>query len=288
MKRKAGWLFLALVLVILGYEFAPDGSSERGIPPGTSPPVRKAIARLHSRRPSRRCDAAHTLGRLGAGEAVPFLLPLLSDSQEAMGPAERVIQGLMMGAQSRKVGACAETALSQLGAAATSGLIEVFGRPDAGIRRRAAQLLALSKDPRATEFLSAYLQDPDPELRQEALIAVVQNRHPEQINAMRRALQDADGRVRRTALLYVSSEQGSWVNEAILQAANDSDPGVRSLAVDRLGRLGDPRAIDVLIGRLSDDDLSVRQRAHASLRMLTRADRGPNPADWKAWRQGER
>jgi HEAT repeat protein len=287
-KKKAAWTGLVLLLAALAYEFGPDGSSEAGIPEGTSTTVRKAIARLRSRRPSRRCDAAFALGRLGAGTAAPFLIPLLNDAADAMGPVERIFQGLMMGAQSRPVRSCAETALSQLGAAATAGLTEAFRHPDAGIRQRATHLLALSTDPKATQFLSAYLEDRDPFLRGEALLAVAQNRHPSRIEAIRRALGDVDAQVRRLALLHAGSEQGPWVYDALFRAASDPDAAVRSLAVDRLGSLGDQRAIDVLIDRLSDDDLSVRQSAHHSLRMLTHADRGSNPADWKAWRKNAR
>lgn len=288
MKRKVGWVALALLLAALAYEFAPDGSSETGIPEGVGRPVRSAIARLRSRRPSRRCEAAHELGRLRAGAAAPFLISLLDDSEEAMGPGERILQTLMMGAQSRPVGACAESALAQLGAAATPGLMEAFRRPGAGLRRRATHLLALSADPQATQFMAAYLEDPDPYLRGEALIAVVQNRHPGRIEAIRRALHDPDSQLRRSALTYTAGEQGPWVYDTLLQAANDADAGVRALAVDRLGRVGGPRALDVLIARLSDDDLSIRQHAHTSLRTLTHVDRGSNPADWKTWRESGR
>jgi HEAT repeat protein len=225
------------------------------------------------------------LGRLGAGTAVPFLIPLLADSQDAMGPVERMLQGLMLGARSRAVRDCAETALAQLGPSATSGLIGAFRHPDDGIRRRATHLLALSPDPNAARFLAAYLADSDPFLRGEALIAVVQNRQPEKIDAIRRDLLDHDAQVRRLALVYAGGESGPWVYDAVLQAANDAEPAIRGLAVDRLGPLGDPRAIDVLIDRLSDADLTVRQCALKSLRMVTGVDHGADASAWRAWRR---
>jgi HEAT repeat protein len=143
-------------------------------------------------------------------------------------------------------------------------------------------VLALSGDPHATEFLAAYLEDPDPYLREQALIAVAQNSHPNKPNAIRRALHDPNAGVRHTALsLWAGEMNGSSVYDALIQAANDIDASVRSLAVDRLGSLGDKRALTLLIERLSDDDLSVRQNARTSLRMLTGVDRGADPEKWK-------
>ena len=284
MKRGIGYACLGLLLGALLYEFGPDGSSDAGISSGIPEPVRSTMARLRSRRPFRRCEAALELGRLQSGAAVPFLIPLLSDTEDAMPLLERPLQGSMMGSRSRAVRECAVTALGQMGAAATPVLIQAAGGSDAEIRRHAVSVLSFSADPPATQFMEGLLEDPDPLLRIAALTSVVQHGRPGKSEAIRRALQDSESRVRTQALVFASAESEGWVYDVLIHASRDADVEVRSVAVDRLGARGDGRAVDILIDRLSDPDLAVRQRAHNSLRLLTREDFGGDPAAWRAGR----
>lgn len=288
MKRKIVWIALAVLLAVAWYEFGPDGSAEEGIPAGTTPEVRREIARLRSRRPARRCEAALELGRLSAGDAARRLVPLLSDEEEAMGPVERILQSLMMGSPSRKVADCAATALGQLANLATGDLIGAVDNADTRIKSRALRVLALSSDTRAVEFMAARIDDADAGVRRQALISVAQNRHRERARAIQQALRDPNAETRGLALTFIDANDAPWGFPATLQAASDPDAAVRGTAADRLGALGDARAIDALIDRLSDGDPGVRQRALNSLRLLTNADRGSDPAAWRQWRAQQR
>jgi HEAT repeat protein len=232
--RKAVWVSLFLLLAAASYQFGPDGSSEAGIPAGLRPQVRKSIARLRSRRPSRRCDAAFSLARLRAAPAVPYLIALLPDEQDSVGPVERLFQTLMMGGLSRPVWGCATTGLEQIGEPATPALIAAFASSNPQVRARATQVLAMNRDPEAARFLSGHLDDSDPFTRRQALIAVAQSELPDKPGAIRRALHDPDPVVRALAIGYAGPELGPWAYDAVVRAAQDPDPSVRERAVSRL------------------------------------------------------
>lgn len=274
-----------MILYLLVYKYGPDGSDDAGIPDSVPAATRKIMAKLRSRRPARRCAAAFELGRMKAAEAAPFLVRMLNDEADSMASGERLLQSVIGGDLARPVSSCASTALNQLGPAATTALRAAIDDSDSAIRNRARRLLALSPEPAAVQTMAPLLSSPQFNLRKEALISVAQSGLPSRIEAIRNALKDDDAEVRGLALTYACAERQPWVFDAILAAAHDSDATVRALAMDRLGPRGDARAIDTLIGGLTDRDLGVRQRAHKSLCMITRVDRGTDAAAWREWRK---
>ena len=58
----------------------------------------------------------------------------------------------------------------------------------------------------------------------------------------------------------------------LLEALEDPVPAVRANVCWALGKLGDPRAIEPLIERLDDEDLSVQQDAQLALSQFDRED----------------
>lgn len=80
------------------------------------------------------------------------------------------------------------------------------------------------------------------------------------------ALQNENYRIRNLAIQTISR---TFVAEksfdALIAAVKDENPRVRRVAVNAMGRINDPRVIQILIAALKDEDISVRMTAATEL-----------------------
>jgi HEAT repeat protein len=128
-------------------------------------------------------------------------------------------------------------------------------------RREAVELLAWSRDPRAPELLATALKD---ELTPVRLAAVDQLRgvkEPRARELLLKAVKDTDPSVRfRAADALLDFEPTAEMLDAYAELLKDEEPTVRLSAVEALGRIREPRSVELLAARLRDEDESDSAR----------------------------
>jgi HEAT repeat protein len=113
--------------------------------------------------------------------------------------------------------------------------------------------------------------------------------HPDLLDAVARHALGFDDELRAVALevlrAYTALPQFPTVLRAIadLSARAGKDPRRQRLAVEALGELRDPRALEALLPRLSDKSEPVVQAAHRALVTLTGQDFGLAQKKWESW-----
>jgi cellulose synthase operon protein C len=176
-----------------------------------------------------------------------------------------------------------EAAAEVLAVLRDAGSIPGLGRAledaEASVRAAAAAALGNSRSPDATSFLLGHLDDADPEVRQAVITALADLGDPravvpligriqEQRAALRRqaaqalgalgdpravgalvvALADADAGVRVAAALALGKLKASdavWSLGTLLES--EADPEVQSAALDALGSIATPTAVDTIL-----------------------------------------
>lgn len=147
------------------------------------------------------------------------------------------------------------------------------------LRVRAAELLAPRRDERLIEPMRALLADEDlpkrlgpaaaAALRQRAASALATLGAPRLVKYFAtEPLKDDDALVREHAARGLSTASRRGDEGYLLDALGHADAWVRSWAADGLSRLGDARALPVLIGNLRHDHLPIRQGAVLSFAAL--------------------
>jgi HEAT repeat protein len=180
-------------------------------------------------------------------------------------------------------------------------LIERLEDRDADVRLVAAWALGEIKDYMAIQPLIELLGDDDPLVREMAVLSLGEIEHPSAVSALTEAL-DRHSELREpviwalgeigegeapTAREAIFSDSGRYPYEndevwtghlgsfrarpmaddasSLITALSDDDPQTRLSAAERLGRLGDERAVDPLLDALRDRDPAVRAMAVWSL-----------------------
>jgi HEAT repeat protein len=236
--------------------------------------------------PVQRAAALVGLGALGQEQHLPALEAGLKDDWQEVRLA--AVQGLEILAQSGNQNAielivtaliegdahvqrAAATALADLGAEGHAVLRDAVNDPDLVLRRAAVYGLAALGEPWALETLARMQRDDDEWL--------VRNAAAE---ALERAKQHADTSAPPVEMALPKPETEAWlvawaaergegtgVGDAALntcmRALAEGDAPVRELAVETLGRLADPRSIEVLRHSLRDPEPPVREAALAAL-----------------------
>jgi len=147
--------------------------------------------------------------------------------------------------------------LAELGhAASVPALSGVLSDPDRGVRLEAVRALAGIDDRTVIQSLATAAVDPEPEVRDAAVRA---------LGAFRIGGTSADLVIDRVLELGPSiAPRGGWLLqrivgfESFLERLGSLEPGERLRAVVSLATIGGPRAVDALVGALSDPDRGVR------------------------------
>lgn len=214
--------------------------------------VPACIAALDNHDAKVRRAAASLLGSMGDLAALEPLLKALFDPDAA-------------------VAGDAAYAIAKLGQPAMPGLLQVLQDAPAQARIAAADALGIIADTKAIPALVAALKDQDSYLQIAAAKALARIRHPSVIEPLVNALEDSSN----AAFFYGVSDEASAAlvklgKPAIapmlesLKRPATSGRG-RLLIIRLLGELPDPRAVEPLVGLLSEPNLEVRQAAMTTL-----------------------
>ena len=175
-------------------------------------------------------------------------------------------------------------------------LIEAaFDRADADNRRAALTELAGSDIGGEPAFVAMYRllsSDPDPTVRAAALAALGRHGTPADAGTIAARLDPTAERepliVRWEAaktLRRLPADEANVrpvVDPLVRTVQDDPDADVRLAAAQALGRYRQPRVFDALVIALADTDFGVVEAARRSLVLLTGANGGHDPREWKA------
>ncbi len=252
---RAG-IFVA-VAYLLGYLFELAGRRADGLhfrvgEPGPGKLAcdrdrQRLIARLASRNPDTRYQAAGCLGDAGDPAAVGPLAALLSDPES--GVRWKAVE-----------------ALGKLGSPAVGPLTESLQNGDADVRWMAAVALGDIGDPAAVPALMKALNDTDTYARSRAALALAAIGEPAR-DGLLTSLRDGNERVRWGAALALGSIGGESAVAALVGALRDPDPEVRQQACGALGDIGEA-AVPSLIEALATDEDDLHREAVAALDLV--------------------
>lgn len=153
---------------------------------------------------------------------------------------------------------------------------------DLDVVRAATRSLGMLRHRDATKPLGTMTKHKDPRVRANAIEALARIDSAEFGALLRTGLTDDDGGV-RCALLGAASEILPAAVEALSRAAlSDDDWRPRMQAVDNLGRLETPGAVEALILGLQDGRPAVRVRVLGYLQAMTQ-QRYTKTIEWDAW-----
>lgn len=115
------------------------------------------------------------------------------------------------------------------------------------VRRTAVEQLAFFENSRASNLLVELLEDDVASVRAAAASALVRVEHPSRVDALLRALNDSDPWVRYVALKSLGSIAAPGTLAAVVARLHqDAAPHVRLAAIEVIGRLKPPDALDIL------------------------------------------
>ena len=242
---------------LLGYLFELGSRRAGGLHFRTGEPggpacdrdTRRLIARLSSRDPETRYQAAGCLGDAGVPVAVEPLAALLADPD--------------VGVRWK-----ATEALGKLGSPAVGPLTKSLKNGNVDVRWMAAVALGDIGDPEAIPALMAALDDEDTYVRSRAALALGEIGEAA-LAGLIAALRDGNDRVRWGAALALGEIGGSSAVEALVGALSDPDEGVRQRVAGALGDIGEP-AVPSLIEALRSDEEVRRQGAIAAFGQIGR------------------
>ncbi|WP_214084338.1 HEAT repeat domain-containing protein [Methanoculleus sp.] len=242
---------------LLGYLFELAGRRGGGLhfrtgesgAPACDRDTGRLIARLSSRDPETRYQAAGCLGDAGVPGAVEPLAALLADPE--------------VGVRWK-----ATEALGKLGSPAVGPLAGGLRSDDVDVRWMAAVALGEIGDPAAIPALMGALNDEDAYVRSRAALALGAIGEVAREGLVAN-LSTGNERVRWGAALALGSIGGESAIAALIGALRDPDGDVRQQACGALGDIGEP-ALPSLIEALRTDDEALRQGAIAALDLVGR------------------
>ena len=287
-------LLMATVL-LWGSGFAQPVIPE-DVPSNVPSEVKEQIQGLYSPDTVKRGEAARALGLMGgkAAPAVPFLVGMLGDNATLT---------WLYNLAPITPGQAASEALVKIGQPSRESLSAAIKDKNPWVRQRAAWALAEMKDPRAGEVLIAGLKADPPELRSEAAAELGRIKYTQAVEPLIAALKDPNDVVRISVTFALGEIADRRANGPLLATLRDDpvwevqeaasaalvnirlpDETVgpltealgakgftggslyRLYAVETLGELRDPRAVQPLIAAvLRDRDPRVREAAALAL-----------------------
>ncbi len=201
--------------------------------------------------------AVTALRRLGAREAIPQMTEMLAQCLRAPSPRDLpLVKTLVL-------------ALGQLQAVeAVPVLIEVV-RGYVGVRSMASAALGQIGDRRAGPVLMEALRDRSISLRLAALKSLGKLRYREAAPLVRAFLENEDARQRRVAALTAAClEDVEALPRLVAMALGDESSLVRPVAVEALGKLGQPEALPALLTLVDDPNAYLRASLAYALEAL--------------------
>ncbi|MFC1596535.1 HEAT repeat domain-containing protein [Planctomycetota bacterium] len=236
-------------------ELPPEGQAEllEALGDRQDAAARPAVLEmLESEEEAVRAAAIRALGGLG-GEAD---VALLAKSSAATAAAERL--------------AARESLVRLRGEGIDAAIVDTLGEGEPGMR---AELLGVLAQRNARGALGTVLEsaeDPESSVRVAALGALrflADENHAAAIVKILKGIgDDPERRKAELALLAVCSRSGQACAEAIIAGMADADVPARIALLHGLGRAGGAASLEAILGRLEDDDESVRDEA---VRMLS-------------------
>lgn len=244
----------------------------------------RMIAALEDRDVGVRKGAVRALGTLRGRRAEEPLIAALNDVEpgirveacRALGgiASPRVVDALVEALRDRGPGVpeAAWRALRDLGPVAVDRLVDRLEDKDAGIRQRAMDALVRFRE-HAVDRLVKALRHQDPEVRHRAR-EVLQRLGPEVVDYERSMLKSRDAEMRRRAAETLGEIGDPRALESLIGALRDRDQSVREAAWKALVKLGgagaealwrEPGGVDRLIDALRDRDPMVRRGAVQAL-----------------------
>ena len=209
--------------------------------------TRRLIARLSSRDPETRYQAAGCLGDAGNPAAVEPLAALLDDPE--------------VGVRWK-----ATESLGRMGPPAVGPLTASLKSENVDVRWMAAVALSDIGDPAAIPALMGALDDPDAYVWSRAALALGAIGEPAQKEVVA-GLSGGNERVRRGAAVALGIIGGESSIAALVEALRDPDREVRQRAGTALGDIGEP-AVPLLIEALGTENELLRRSAAASLGLI--------------------
>ena len=191
---------------------------------------------LDSLPPALRREAVRVLAILGDPKAMPALVRAMGDADEGV-VAEAV------------------EALGRSGPAAVPAMIAALEGAGITARRCVANALGRRPGPGVVEALVPALADRDAEVRRSAARSLGELKDPRSLDALLAALRDTSGGVAQEAAAAVGNiGDPRAVGPLVAAARGQTSQGANLAVVEALGRLADPRALDLLLQRLDHPD----------------------------------
>lgn len=322
------WLTVGLVSLLLGqlagcagmHGYASnlpseDTMRERLANASMPAEVRQQIIRLYSQDPLQRAKAAAHLGKMaeGAGPAVPYLIPLLSDNTSVQ--ISNYLGGGYYSSVETTPGEEASHALAEIGGSASDALYLALQSSDPNVRRLVAKALGQIGELGSVDFLVRLLSDPDRGVRATAAIALGSYRNPMAAQKIMDAYEaqtspavrsdmifalahiddilavpflvshakDPAPQIRAAIMLALGKLRDARGIPALLVGLHDTDKIARANAAHSLGAYFSPAVVEALITALGDKALRVQQAAADSLTSMTGVDFGMDKTKWLAW-----
>ena len=205
-------------------------------------------------------SAAGALARIGDAAAFEPLIRLLGDADAAIRQAviaalNSIGHAAMPGRIVRLL--CGGSAIEREAALRIAGyfgyaecfeqVLALCGDTAEPVRRAAVDQLAFFDDSRVFDRIAQALHDEAAPVRAAAVAALARVEHPSRADALLRALRDADPWVRYIALKSLSAIAVPRVVQAVAATLEDDPaPHVRLAAIEVIGRLKPPNALEIL------------------------------------------
>jgi HEAT repeat protein len=192
-----------------------------------------------------RRSAARALGDTKHPAALPFLMEALRDSSWWFEQEEAAADLLI--------------AIEKMGPVAVGSLIEALGDKEVTVRKYAAIVLGIIRDPRAIDELGMTIYDLHHEVRKAAAEALAKFGAPA-VDIFIGALSHPEAAVRENSLVALSKIQDARVAPILIEMLGDSVRDVQKQALLAIGVLRDARAIPALediIANRADREMST-------------------------------
>ena len=233
-----------------------------------------AILPLYNEK-SLRKPVLESIGKIADVGTVSFLLRIIADEEKLNLTALRALVRIAEASKPRIVEE-AERQLIQrkfresFPREKVAPLIDhLHSTPKREVKAFILKFLGWSGDERALPILLQYLEHPETaEVAAQALIDFGRAAVPSLIEALRNAEEDE---VVALLLRVINVIGGPETIPSILMFLDHDNPMIRRLAIETLGEIPDPKAVDYLLAKLDDSDIASQQAAVNSISALASA-----------------
>jgi len=230
-----------------GPDVRPSIPKEK-IPEDIPDEVREAILGLYSSDPVARIYYTVHLGKLGerAAPAVPFLVSLLGrdDGKRFGREPPDLLKCTIEPGDFRNLAA---EALRSIGEPAVKPLLAALKDENAWVRANAARALGWARDPRAVQPLITALNDQQAAVGRIAAEALGQIADPRAARPLIEALKDSDDSSLARPVIDALTRIGRPCVIPLIDELQHPDPSIRASAAEALGCLRDRRAVGPLV-----------------------------------------